>query len=207
MSAVYAPIEVGDALLKMQLYLGMLGSKLPAEKLEKVVILASETFLKFMESEEFSREAYERVKAVALQRNYYALLLLDQMLKNNKHAFKAAKREVEHLFKGVWEKAWAEHDNATKLDNLRLLVKVWGYIYGEKYEENLRKWLEQAFKAKLSISPEHEAELKELYGASEQPKQDARMEELIVNMEMEEKPRRERSHNESLLEALGIDQD
>lgn len=207
MSAVYAPIEVGDALLKMQLYLGMLGSKLPAEKLEKVVILASETFLKFMESEEFSREAYERVKAVALQRNYYALLLLDQMLKNNKHAFKAAKREVEHLFKGVWEKAWAEHDNAAKLENLRLLVKVWGYIYGEKYEENLRKWLEQAFKAKLSISPEHEAELKELYGASEQPRQDARMEELIINMEMEEKPRRERSHNESLLEALGIDQD
>lgn len=207
MSAVYAPIEVGDALLKMQLYLGMLGSKLPAEKLEKVVILASETFLKFMESEEFSREAYELVKAVALQRNYYALLLLDQMLKNNKHAFKAAKREVEHLFKGVWEKAWAEHDNAAKLENLRLLVKVWGYIYGEKYEENLRKWLEQAFKAKLSISPEHEAELKELYGASEQPRQDARMEELIINMEMEEKPRRERSHNESLLEALGIDQD
>lgn len=207
MSAVYAPIEVGDALLKMQLYLGMLGSKLPAEKLEKVVILASETFLKFMESEEFSREAYERVKAVALQRNYYALLLLDQMLKNNKHAFKAAKREVEHLFKGVWEKAWAEHDNAAKLDNLRLLVKVWGYIYGEKYEENLRKWLEQAFKAKLSISPEHEAELKELYGASEQPRQDAKMEELIVNMEMEEKPRRERNQNESLLEALGIDQD
>lgn len=207
MSAVYAPIEVGDALLKMQLYLGMLGSKLPAEKLEKVVILASETFLKFMESEDFSREAYERVKAVALQRNYYALLLLDQMLKNNKHAFKAAKREVEHLFKGVWEKAWAEHDNAAKLENLRLLVKVWGYIYGEKYEENLRKWLEQAFKAKLSISPEHEAELKELYGASEQPRQDARMEELIINMEMEEKPRRERSHNESLLEALGIDQD
>lgn len=147
------------------------------------------------------------MKAVALQRNYYALLLLDQMLKNNKHAFKAAKREIEYIFKGVWEKAWAEHDNASKLENLRLLVKVWGYIYGEKYEENLRKWLEQAFKAKLSISAEHEAELKELYGANEQPKQDFKMEELIINMEMEEKPRRERSHNESLLEALGIDQD
>ena len=51
MSAVYAPVEVGDALLKMQLYLSMLASKLPAEKLEKVVILATETFLKFMESE------------------------------------------------------------------------------------------------------------------------------------------------------------
>lgn len=144
---------------------------------------------------------------MALQRNYYALLLLDQMLKNNKHAFKAAKREVEHLFKGVWEKAWAEHDNAAKLENLRLLAKVWGYIYGEKYEESLRKWLEQAFKAKLAISPEHEAELKELYGAAEQPRQDSRMEELIINMEMEERPRRERSPNESLLEALGIDQD
>ena len=94
-----------------------------------------------MESEDFSREAYERVKALALQRNYYALLLLDQMLKNNKYAFKAAKREIEHLFKGVWERVWAEHDNAGKLETLRLMVKVWGYIYGEKYEESLRKWL------------------------------------------------------------------
>lgn len=207
MSAIYAPVEVGDALLKMQLYLGLLASKQPAEKLEKVVVLASETFLKFMESEEFSREAYERAKALALQRNYYALLLLDQMLKNNKHAFKAAKRDLEHLFKGVWERAWAEHDNAAKLDTLRLMARVWGYIYGEKYEESLRRWLEQAFKAKLSISAEQEAELKELYGAGEQPRQDARMEELINNLEMEERPRRERSHNESLLEALGIDQD
>lgn len=64
------------------------------------------------------------------QKNYYGLLLLDQMIKNNKLAFKSAKREFEHLFKGVWEKVWNEIDNAFKLENLKLLVKVWGYIYG-----------------------------------------------------------------------------
>lgn len=46
----YAPIEISDALLKMQLYITMLNSKLSPEKHEKVVILATETFMKFMEN-------------------------------------------------------------------------------------------------------------------------------------------------------------
>lgn len=112
---------------------------------------------------------------MASQRNYYALLLLDQMIKNNKHAFKSAKREIESIFKGVWDKVSTEHDNSAKVENLKLLVKVWGYIYGEKYEENLKKWLEVTHKYKLTISPEHEAELKEIYGATEQPKTDFKM--------------------------------
>lgn len=51
MTAIYAPVEINDASLKMQLYINMLSSKLTPEKLEKVVILATETYLKFMENE------------------------------------------------------------------------------------------------------------------------------------------------------------
>lgn len=97
------------------------------------------------------------------------------MIKNNKHAFKSAKREIEYIFKGVWDKVSTEQDNSAKVENLKLLVKVWGYIYGEKYEENLKKWLEVTHKLKLTISPDHEAELKEIYGATEQPKTDFKM--------------------------------
>lgn len=50
MAAIYAPVEINDALLKMQLYITMLNAKLAPEKLEKIVILATETFLKFMEN-------------------------------------------------------------------------------------------------------------------------------------------------------------
>lgn len=40
------------------------------------------------------------------------------------------------------------------------MVKVWGYIYGPKYEENIKKWVEYTFKTKFVIHPEREAELK-----------------------------------------------
>jgi hypothetical protein len=46
-----------------------------------------------------------------------------------------------------------EYDNSEKLENLKLIVRVWGHIYGEKYEENLRKWLEQNYKTKLTVTP------------------------------------------------------
>ncbi len=66
--------------------------------------------------------------------NYYAMLILDQMMKNNKYAFKTGKQICENLFKGVWERAWSESNNTQKLENLRLMAKVWGYIYGAKHE-------------------------------------------------------------------------
>ena len=75
------------------------------------------------------------------------------MIKNNKHAFKSAKRQIEYIFKGVWERVWGEYDNSFRLENMKLLVKVWGYIYGDKYEENLKKWIEQTYKTKFTISP------------------------------------------------------
>jgi len=34
------------------------------------------------------------------------------------------------------------------------MFKVWGYIYGPKYEENIRKWIEGTFKTKVTISAE-----------------------------------------------------
>ena len=50
--------------------------------------------MKYMENEDFSKDCYEKVKAlVHSKNNYYAFLLLDQMLKNNKFAFKAAKKD------------------------------------------------------------------------------------------------------------------
>jgi hypothetical protein len=45
-----------------------------------------------MENEDFCKESYDKVKALTAQKNYYGLLLLDQMIKNNKYAFKTAKR-------------------------------------------------------------------------------------------------------------------
>lgn len=53
----------------------------------------------------------------------------------------------------MWERVWGEYDNSFKLENMKLLVKVWGYIYGDKYEENLKKWIEQTYKTKFTISP------------------------------------------------------
>ena len=63
--------------------------------------------MKFMDNEEFAKESYEKVKAlIHSKNNYYALLIFDQMLKNNKVTFKFGKRDCESLFKGVWEKTW-----------------------------------------------------------------------------------------------------
>lgn len=73
--------------------------------------------------------------------NYYALLIIDQMMKNNKYAYRAGKQNCENLFKGVWERTWLENKESPKVDNLKLMVKVWGYIYGAKVEENLKKWV------------------------------------------------------------------
>lgn len=93
MATVYASIEIQDALLKLGIYLNLLSSKTTHERSEKIVLLATETFLKFMENEEFTKEAYDKVRAlVQAKHNYYALLLLDQMLKNSKSVFKLVKR-------------------------------------------------------------------------------------------------------------------
>jgi hypothetical protein len=90
----YAPIEIQDALLKFGLYLNVLMQNNSQERCEKTVHLASETFIKYMENEDFAKECYEKVKVlVHSKNNYYAFLLFDQMLKNNKFAFKAAKKD------------------------------------------------------------------------------------------------------------------
>ena len=90
----YAPIEIQDALLKFGLYLNVLMQSNSQERCEKTVHLASETFIKYMENEEFAKECYEKVKAlVHSKNNYYAFLLFDQILKNNKIAMKTAKKD------------------------------------------------------------------------------------------------------------------
>jgi hypothetical protein len=129
-----------------------------------------------MENEEFAKESYDRVRAIIHSKNnYYAMLIYDQMIKNNKATFKLGKKDCENLFKGVWEKCWHESKDSQQLENLKLMVKVWGYIFGPKYEENLKKWIENTFKTKFTIPSEKEHELKEIYGLSEQPKTDSRM--------------------------------
>jgi hypothetical protein len=50
MATVYASIEIQDALLKLGIYLNFLSSKATHERSEKIVLLATETFLKFMEN-------------------------------------------------------------------------------------------------------------------------------------------------------------
>ena len=126
-----------------------------------------------MESEDFTKECYEKVRNMVHSRNnYYGLLIYDQMIKNNKLMFKYGKRDCESLFKGVWEKAWNSDRESVKMENLKLMVKVWGCIFGGKIEENLKKWVEVTFKTKFIIPPEKEAELKEIYGVTEVPKTD-----------------------------------
>jgi hypothetical protein len=54
------------------------------------------------------------------------------MLKNNKYFIKNAKKDVESMFKNIWEKVWTEYENEEKIENLKVMVKCWGWIYGEK---------------------------------------------------------------------------
>jgi len=47
-----------------------------------------------MDSEEFAKECYEKVRAIILSKNnYYALLIFDQLIKNSKITFKFGKRD------------------------------------------------------------------------------------------------------------------
>jgi hypothetical protein len=52
------------------------------------------------------------------------------MLKNNKYVIKAARKEVDSMMKTVWEKTWTEYQNEEKIENLKIMIKCWGYIYG-----------------------------------------------------------------------------
>jgi hypothetical protein len=36
------------------------------------------------------------------------------------------------IFKSIWEKVYTEYQNAEKIENLKVMVKCWGHIYGEK---------------------------------------------------------------------------
>ena len=153
MSQTYAEVELQDALLKITLYLGAMGPKSTPRRAEKAVALATETFLKFMDSEEFARDCYDRAKSGQYKHNYYALLFIDQMLKNSKFIVKNAKREVESIFKMVWESVRMEADNQHKLENLKLIARVWGFLLGERTEDNLRRWIEHSYKTKLTLTP------------------------------------------------------
>ena len=67
------------------------------------------------------------------------------MLKNNKFVIKQVKKEVEGMMKMVWEKVYTESDNRDKLENLKIIIRCWAFIYSEKIEENIRKWLENKY--------------------------------------------------------------
>ena len=49
-SAVYAEVEIQDALLKISLYLNAMVGKGSPDRHEKAVALATETFFKFMDN-------------------------------------------------------------------------------------------------------------------------------------------------------------
>lgn len=49
------------------------------------------------------------------KKSYYALYLLDLMLKNNKYVIKVARKEVDSMMKMVWEKIWTEYQNEEKI--------------------------------------------------------------------------------------------
>ena len=134
--------------------------------------------------------------------NYYVLLFVDQMLKNSKLVFKVAKRELESIFRAVWEQVWMEPENREKLETLKLMARVWGGVGGERTEEGIKKFVEQNYKTKLTLSPEREAELVREYGRADNPLPDRKMEELMHNMEDEDK---KPASNNQLLQALGFD--
>ena len=134
--------------------------------------------------------------------NYYVLLFVDQMLKNSKLVFKVAKRELESIFRAVWEQVWMELENREKLETLKLMARVWGCVVGERTEEGIKKFVEQNYKTKLTLSPEREAELVREYGRADNPLPDRKMEELMHNMEDEDK---KPASNNQLLQALGFD--
>ncbi len=60
------------------------------------------------------------------------LYLFDLCLKNNKFFIKNAKKQIEMIFKSIWEKVYTEYQNTEKIENLKVMVKCWGHIYGEK---------------------------------------------------------------------------
>lgn len=47
-----------------------------------------------MENEDFAKECYEKVRLfIHSKNNYYAFLIFDQMIKNNKFAYKSGKQQ------------------------------------------------------------------------------------------------------------------
>lgn len=65
-----------------------------------------------------------------------------------------AKKDLETMFKTVWQKIYSESKKDPKLDHLKCMVKTWGVIYPKKnnIEESLKKWLQEKYSTDLTLS-------------------------------------------------------
>lgn len=95
--------------------------------------LAIENFLKFVDSEEFVRHNYGVLKSTIFEKkSFYVLYIVDTLIKNNKYFMGLVKRDLDSMFKVVWQKCYFEPKNEYKLDCLRSMVKTWGVIFQKK---------------------------------------------------------------------------
>jgi hypothetical protein len=65
-----------------------------------------------------------------------------------------AKKDIEYLFKIIWNKIYVEEKKEYKIENLKCMVKSWSIIYPKKQniEDSLKKWLKEKYEIELVIS-------------------------------------------------------
>ena len=55
------------------------------------------------------------------------------------------------------------------------MMRVWGHIYSDKIEQNLKKWIQSTYKIKVIVNAEHESLIKNIYGVAEKQKKISKM--------------------------------
>lgn len=118
----------------MKLYITRLCNETSPTIQDKIAHLAAENFLKFVESEDFTRENYERLRSCLYEKkSYHLLYIVDILIKSNRYFMSLARRDLEPMFKAVWEKVSSEQKKEGRLLHMRAMVKTWGVIYPKKF--------------------------------------------------------------------------
>lgn len=122
--------------------------------------------MKFVDSEDFTKENYERLRSCIYEKkSYYLLYIVDILLKNNRYFMTLARKDLEGMFKAVWQKVNTEQKKEAKLACMKAMVRTWGIIYPKKYgiEESLKKWLQEEHNTNLQLPKQMQALLEESY--------------------------------------------
>lgn len=64
-----------------------------------------------------------------------------------------ARKDLDNLFKFIWQQVWIDPKsrNSSKLECLKAMVRTWGIIYSEKFEQSLKNWLTIKYNINLNL--------------------------------------------------------